>query len=58
MTDRPDNARQADKAARTSKPSAVQKPDRAQTDARDDDPAPEPTASRPRGHTEDPDKTL
>jgi hypothetical protein len=50
--------KQTDKSARASDAIDVQKPGRAGTDARKESGAEESTASRPRGKTEDPDKTL
>jgi hypothetical protein len=50
--------RQTDKAARAADTSDPQKPDGARSDAQEQSGAEKPTASRPRGKTEDPDKTL
>ena len=58
MADRPnDSSSKSDQSARASEPTD-QKPDRAEPDVRDESGAIEPRASRPRGKTEDPDKTL
>jgi hypothetical protein len=57
MADRPNTSSKSDQAARASEP-PVQKPERAEPDVRDESGAIEPKASRPRGKTEDPDKTL
>lgn len=58
MADPNFNARKPDKSPRASEPGPVQKPDFAQPDVRDESGAKQPTASRPRGKTEDPDRTL
>ena len=57
MADRSHDANQTDKAARGGDPS-TEKPRIAKPEVRDENGAIEPTASRPRGKTEDPDKTL
>jgi hypothetical protein len=59
MTDRTDKSTQDQELGRTSESRQPdRKADRVQPDAHDDGDAEGPVASRPRGKTEDPDRTL
>jgi hypothetical protein len=59
MADRTDKSSQDPELGRTSESSRPdRKADRVQPDAHDDGDAEQPVESRPRGKTEDPDRTL